>query len=66
MVATPQDDDQGKVEALVYFVVSSDEGPGHRIFEEENVVASGGVGTVIWAGFGENPARAESPIRSPI
>ena len=43
MVETPQDDDQGKVEVLVYFVVSPDEGPGHRIFEEENVVASGGV-----------------------
>src|SRR4030095_2061342 len=45
MIETRKDVDQGKVEAVVYFVVSPDEGPGHRIYEEEDIVACGGVHT---------------------
>jgi len=35
--------DQSRVEALVYFVVSPEDGPGHRIYEEEDILARGGV-----------------------
>jgi len=35
--------DQSRVEAMVYFVVSPDDGPGHRIYEEEDILARGGV-----------------------
>lgn len=43
VVEPPADDDRRKVEALAYFVVSPDDGPGYRIYEEEDVLVYGGV-----------------------